>query len=274
MKEPFYILQVNNEMVKRLVQAPNQPHMHNHEEIIVVMEGTIEHFIDFSSTVHRAPFVSFITKRKVHRIKPIDDGTDCMGYVIRFQSEFVSETIFQLYHFFHNDAHVSFSTNREFDRFVALCKMLHEEAQQDAKDYSIIRSLLSTLLTILESEKRKSLGHSLKGKDDHPFIKFLQLLEENFHQPFRVSFYADKLFMSSRNLNLICQQILQKSASEIIQTRKLLEAKNLLTTTTKSIYEIGYDLGYKEKTYFSNIFRKKTGQSPSEFRRETRALLS
>ncbi len=81
-------------------------------------------------------------------------------------------------------------------------------------------------------------------------------MEDNFHRPLRVGFYAEKLFMSTRNLNLICQNILQQSVSEIIETRKLIEAKSLLTTTDKTIAEIAYELGYNENSYFSNVFKK------------------
>jgi len=80
--------------------------------------------------------------------------------------------------------------------------------------------------------------------------------------------------MSTRNLNLICQNILQQSVSEIIETRKLVEAKNLLTSTDKTIAEIAYELGYNENSYFSNVFKKKSGQTPGEFREEMKTLLT
>ncbi len=80
--------------------------------------------------------------------------------------------------------------------------------------------------------------------------------------------------MSTRNLNLICQSILQQSVSEIIETRKLIEAKNLLLTTNKTISEIGFELGYQEKAYFTNVFKKKAGMTPSEFRNEIQKLIS
>ena len=134
MKELFRIFRVNNFVLHELVKTPNLPHRHNYEEIIVVIKGTIEHFIDFDSTRLNAPFISFITKGKTHRISPIDTGEDCDGFVICFQSEFVSGSIFKLYHFFHDDANVVFSTRREFERFVALCKILDDEAQQDPPD--------------------------------------------------------------------------------------------------------------------------------------------
>lgn len=274
MNELFEIFRVNNLVLKELVQTSNLPHRHNHEEIIVVIKGTLIHFIDFDSSILSAPFVSFIAKGKTHRIKPIDNGEESDGFVIRFQTEFVAKTIFKLYHFFHDNANIVFSTNREFERFITLCQMLEEETQQVSSDYTIIQSLLGTMLAILYSEKRKSHNSNPPNHQDSPFIKFLQLLEENYHRSLSVSFYAEKLQMSSRNLNLICQRILQKSTIDIIQTRKLIEAKNLLTTTDKTINEIGFAIGYKEKSYFSNIFKKKTGKTPSAFRSEIKTLFS
>jgi AraC-like DNA-binding protein len=106
------------------------------------------------------------------------------------------------------------------------------------------------------------------------FKNFLRVLEDNFRRSEGVDFYAEKLFMSSRNLNLICQNILQQSVSEIIETRKLIEAKNLLISTDKSISEIGYELGYNEKAYFTTVFKRKSGQTPSDFREEMRQLIS
>lgn len=80
--------------------------------------------------------------------------------------------------------------------------------------------------------------------------------------------------MSARNLNLICKNILQQTVTEIIETRKLTEAKNLLAHSDKNISEIGFDLGFNEKAYFTNVFKKRTGQTPTEFREEMKKLLS
>lgn len=268
MKELFEILRVDKEISRQLVERSKIPHPHNYEEIIVVVKGEIEHFIDFESKLLQAPFVSFITKGKPHHIKPKDNDTDSEGYVIRFQSEFVSETIFQLYHMFHDNANVVFSSGREFKRFVKLCEMLHDEAQQTSPNFSIISGLLNILLTILEYQKRISLNKYESKIQHSQYIKFLHLLEENYHRPINVSFYADELNMTSRNLNIICQKILQKSMNDIIQTRRLTKAKSLLATTDKSISEIGFEIGYKEKSYFSHVFKRKTGKTPSEFRIE------
>jgi AraC-like DNA-binding protein len=154
--------------------------------------------------------------------------------------------------------------------------MMYNESLQTVPDFAIIRHLLSALFTMIESERKKTdnADKHFYNTQNITFKNFLAILEDNFRRPEGVDFYAEKLFMTSRNLNLICHNILQKSVSEIIETRKLIEAKNLLITTNKTISEIGFELGYNEKAYFTTVFKKKSGQTPSEFRDEMSRLIS
>lgn len=260
----------------KIAAAPDEPHHHDFEELIVGIAGCLEHFIDFKSTTFHAPFVSFVTKGKIHRVIPGTENGVCQMWVLRFKSEFIAETTFQLYSRYHDHANVTLQAGSCFNRLVAICDMIAGEMQQTAPDLAVVRHLLSVLFTMIESERRKTKPGETGNfsNQNTTFKNFLAILEENFRRPEGVEFYAEKLFMSPRNLNLICNQILQKSVSEIIETRKLLEAKNLLTTTDKTIAEIGFDLGYNEKAYFTAVFKKKSGQTPTEFREEMRRLTS
>jgi hypothetical protein len=64
MNQLFSIFTLTKEDVKGIASSPNQPHNHAYEELIVAVEGKLEHFIDFKSGVFDAPFVNFITKGK------------------------------------------------------------------------------------------------------------------------------------------------------------------------------------------------------------------
>ena len=148
--------------------------------------------------------------------------------------------------------------------------------QQSMPSLSVVRDLLKTLFTMIEPEREKYSisGQTFPKTQNTTFKNFLKILEDNFRRPEGVEFYAEKLFMSARNLNLVAHNILHKSVSEIIETRKLIEAKNLLISTDKTISEIGFELGYNEKAYFTTVFKKKSGQTPSEFRDEMRKIIS
>ena len=274
--QPFYIFQLTENEAKKIATSPDEPHSHDFEELIIGIEGKLEHIIDFKTTNFVAPFVSFVTKGKVHRVIPGINNGNCNMWVLRFKSEFIPETTFQLYSYYHDHANVKIQSGECFQRMVTLSEMMFGEMQQAIPDYAVIRHLLSALFTMIESERKKSDKDEsgIQKTQNITFKNFLKILEENFHRPEGVEFYAEKLFMSARNLNLICQNILQKSVSEIIETRKLIEAKNLLINSDKTVSEIGYELGYNEKAYFTSVFKKKSGQTPTEFREEMRKLVS
>ena len=276
MNEPFKIFTITEEDVLKINSLPNEPHHHDFEELILGIEGELEHFIDFKTTHFESPFVSFVTKGKVHRVKPCTKSGKCKLWVLRFKSEFIPETTFQLYSFYHDHANLKMQPGQCFERMITLCELIHAETQNPTPDYAVIRHLLSALFTMIESERKKQMPEetSLMKNQNTTFRNFLNILEENFRRSEGVEFYAEKLFMSVRNLNLICQSILQKSVSELIETRKLIEAKNLLMNTDMAISEIGYELGYNEKAYFSNVFKKKSGQTPTEFRDDMRKYVS
>jgi len=272
----FHIFPVTETDIDKIIGAPNRPHQHDFEELILGIEGQLEHFIDFKTEVIEAPFACFVSKGKTHRVVPGAKDGKCRMWVLRFKSEFIPDTTFQLYANYHDHANISMLPGACFQRLVTLSEMIAGEMQQAEPDLAVVRHLLSAMFTMIESERRKTapVEAGMQGTQNVTFKNFLKILEENYKRQEGVDFYAEKLFMSARNLNLICQNILQKSVSEIIETRKLIEAKNLLTTTDLTVAEIGFELGYKEKAYFTSVFKKKSGQTPTEFRDEMRQLVS
>lgn len=276
MNKLFQIFKIGSEEAIKISASPDEPHQHDYEELVVGMEGQLEHFIDFQNTVLNAPLVSFVTKGKVHRAIPkLKDGK-CNMWVLRFKSEFIPEITFQLYANYHNHAMLKLADDYSFKRLTTICEIIQGEMQQENPDLSVVRHLLTALFIMIESERNKisTPDTGLANTQNTTLQNFLKILEENYQRPVGVDFYAEKLFMSARNLNLISKNILQQTVSEIIETRKLIEAKNQLTYTDKNISEIGFDLGYNEKAYFTNVFKKRTGQTPSEFREEMKKLLS
>jgi AraC-like DNA-binding protein len=159
---------------------------------------------------------------------------------------------------------------------VSLCQIINHEYQEESPDFQTIRYLTAALISMIEAERKRiiPIEKSVKASQIDTFNNFLKIVEQNFRRDEGISFYADKMNMSERNLNIICKNNFQKSVSEIIETRKLIEAKNLLIHTDKSVSEIGYDLGYNEKSYFTRVFHNKLSVTPTQFREMTRAIIS
>lgn len=101
--------------------------------------------------------------------------------------------------------------------------------------------------------------------------QFLSLLEARFRSHKQTTHYAAALGRSASHLNRACTGALGRTASSLIRDRVMLEARRQLAFTGTGVAQIAYGLGYRDAAYFSRVFRRATGQSPSDFRRSVQA---
>ena len=97
---------------------------------------------------------------------------------------------------------------------------------------------------------------------------FKQLIDKQFRLIKLPKEYAELLYVTPNHLNALCQDLLGKTAGDVIRDRILLEAKRLLTNEGMTITEIAYDLNFQDNSYFTRFFKKYTGTTPEEFRKK------
>ncbi|MEF9480678.1 helix-turn-helix domain-containing protein [Chryseobacterium sp. 1B4] len=97
---------------------------------------------------------------------------------------------------------------------------------------------------------------------------FENLIEQHFTQQKSIAYYASLLGISSKHLNRIAQTVVQKTATDVITERVVLEAKRMLMYLDESLVEIAFRLGYEEYSYFVRVFRKSSGMTPTQFMRK------
>lgn len=78
---------------------------------------------------------------------------------------------------------------------------------------------------------------------------------------------ADAMNVSSDYLSSMLKQLTGKNVQEHIHQKMIEKAKEKLSTTTLSVSEIAYELGFEHPQSFSKLFKSKTNVSPMEFRR-------
>jgi AraC-like DNA-binding protein len=273
MNVPFVIQRITSDIVRSILMNPSEPHRHDHEELIIVTHGHPTHVVDFTSRLLDPPLIVYVAQGKVHSFIP-DEET--RGWVIRYSGDFIPQSNFNFYSTFLDD--VNFKLDFDFcsTTMSDLCEIMLRENSQEQIDYQMIRHLLHAVLSKLETATKKQfLDENVAGNAPLiTFNNFLQILEYNYKRPVGVEFYADKLNMSTRNLNLISQSVFGKSITEIIETRKLIEARRMLLNSEMNVAEIGFELGYNEKSYFTRVFHKKTGITPTGFRKQLQPVIS
>ena len=79
---------------------------------------------------------------------------------------------------------------------------------------------------------------------------------------------ADNMSVSQRYLSDTLKKETGKTTTEHLQLHLIEEAKNILLQPHKSISEVAYELGFEYPQYFSRLFKKKEGISPSEYQQK------
>ncbi|NRN29337.1 4-hydroxyphenylacetate catabolism regulatory protein HpaA [Photorhabdus heterorhabditis] len=112
--------------------------------------------------------------------------------------------------------------------------------------------------------------------DDHPvngvrgeikiFQRFNQLIDNYYHHHLSVPEYANKLGITESRLKDMCRRFANRPPKRLIFDRQLREAKRLLLFSDCAVFEIAYQLGFKDPAYFARFFNRLVGCSPSFWR--------
>jgi AraC family transcriptional activator of pobA len=118
-----------------------------------------------------------------------------------------------------------------------------------------------------KSQQQPQTLQSVRVKKD-PFI--LQDLKDTIEKEFKSKHtpgdYAVLLNISLNALTKITKKHFNKTLTNLITERIIIEAKRELYLTNKSIKELAYELGYEDEYYFSRFFKKNANISPQLYR--------
>ena len=94
-----------------------------------------------------------------------------------------------------------------------------------------------------------------------------KFIDENIQKPLTVKFIASNVFVSEDYLSKLFKKYTDRNISDYIIEKKIEYAKHLLSNTDIKISRIMEEIGYSSSTYFYAMFKKHTGKTPNEFRK-------
>lgn len=135
--------------------------------------------------------------------------------------------------------------------------------------YELLISYLKIILiTVSRLKKEQQLEPILAVENETPFIlqnlkNFIETHYKTKHSP---SDYANLLNISPKALAKITKDHFNKTLTNLISERIIIEAKRELYLTNKAVKEIAFDLGYDDEHYFSRFFKNNADISPQLYR--------
>lgn len=248
-----------------------KPHKHDFYIILLVTQGSGTHTIDFVTYPVKPQAIFFLSPGQVHAWELPQDTT---GYILFFTPEFYQracpEQKLYAFPFFNTLLRnpLMLISAKQTTIITGLIKSIDQERTNRHRQWEeVSASYLHILLIQLNRYFETYYGQDKITLPQYPAWNYLEeLLEQHFKQHQPISFYADKLHMTARQLNSLAKNTLNKSFSAVLQDRVLLEARRLLTHSGLTVTQIAADLGYFDNSYFARFFKKHLGQTPEQFR--------
>lgn len=180
------------------------------------------------------------------------------------------------YGFFSYDAHEALHlSDKEKDTVISIFKIIDEELNSRIDDFSqdVIISQIELLLNYANRfYKRQFITRKAVSND--LLQKLEDILDEYFNSDVSlrqgiptVQFLSAQLNMSPSYLSDMLRSLTGQNSQQHIHQKLIEKAKEKLSTTSLSVSEVAYELGFEHPQSFSKLFKTKTNLSPLEFRR-------
>ncbi len=159
-----------------------------------------------------------------------------------------------------------FSTAK-YSEYSAVLSHLFEVAASTSyvRDIKIHEKLSGLLVLLMEETQTSNIG-SLSTKIPE-LRQIKEYLDENYTQKITLDDLSAKFYINKFYLLEIFKQQYGMGVNEYMIHMRITKAKRLLRFTDKTVEEIAYSCGMNSLHYFSRIFKKVEGLSPSEYRR-------
>ncbi|MGO4790682.1 response regulator [Paenibacillus sp. 2KB_20] len=92
-------------------------------------------------------------------------------------------------------------------------------------------------------------------------------VQHNFNEDISLQQLAARFHLSEAHFSRLFRKRLGVSFIEYLTRLRMEQAKRLLGDENVRIYEVSLAVGYQDSRYFSQIFRKYTGETPTEYRK-------
>ncbi|MCZ8517373.1 AraC family transcriptional regulator [Paenibacillus filicis] len=259
-------------------------HSHDFVELVFLVDGQAEHLFEGQCYPIRAGDVFIINPGEIHsyRTKPGQriEIINCL-----FLPELISEAMlrelgvsrsmdyFYVYPFldagerFHHRLNLAGTKASEVGALLAA--MIVEWEQRRPGYTTIIRLQLLQLLIMLSRFYAEVSGKEYKPVEKERTVLIRRIngfLERHFDQKLAIPDLCTFFNISNRQLNRIFKQETGQTVTERIHQIRIERAKQYLMDGHDKVIEIAHRVGYEDPSFFTQLFRRKVGCSPGQYR--------
>lgn len=135
---------------------------------------------------------------------------------------------------------------------------------------SLANAIASTLVINLLRKYRTSITVKYDKKVNRQIDYIKSYIDSNYNEDIKLEDLSSMAYMNKFHLISEFKQSYRITPIEYLILKRVEVAKNLLISTNHTMEEISAMVGFNSQSYFNQVFKKKVGQTPSQFRRKHR----
>lgn len=250
----------------------SEPHRRSNYSITLLLSGESTQYIDFEKFTVKAPALIMLSPDQIHQ-----HSGDSLSEIVNisFSPEFLipetsaSGMICWACMFEKAVVELTDAQLKELMAFARL--MLRETENPQPLSDMIIRSQLKSIMAATARLPQLDIASIQSDTLQNRIVRqFNELSDLHYKDKTQVTHYADMMFVTPGHLNDTIKSAIGKTAKQIIDEKRITEAKRLLYWGEYSIKEIAGRLNFEDDGYFNRFFKKHTGATPASFQRSIR----
>ena len=216
------------------------------ENDLIIINSNIGHTVYVDSTVAACEIVGFgVEAVSISKINPRNYDIEATNFFhTNLADDFEAKTVF-------DDVLEEFKSDK-----------IYCQAMANAKASIFIINILRHF------EDDLTVKHDKKVNRQIDFIK--NYIDSNYSEDIKLEQLSTMAYMNKFHLISEFKQSYRVTPIEYLILKRIEISKNLLISTNHSMEEISSIVGFNSQSYFNQVFKKKTGQTPSQFRKKHR----
>ncbi|MEI8248490.1 MAG: AraC family transcriptional regulator [Lentisphaerota bacterium] len=208
-----------------------------------------------------------------HRAETLKDSSQSEAIFRWAHFQFFVAHSIDVFSFFKLPHVLSGIDGEKFGDFNEKLTRIHEN-----KDISAIESaagikkvafeLLDTMLKLVPMKE----NYPAIGEEIHKIEPALKYIEKNYARKITIADLAQRTNMSQTRFYVAFKNIIGLAPVEYLIKQRLKKSQRLLLMTELPIGEIAAQSGYEDQFFFSKLFKKHTGVTPSEYRQQAKHM--
>lgn len=236
-------------------------HRDDYYMIVLLTDGYARVEVDLEKLELKSGEILVVSPWQVHG-KPTGENWDADGWLLGFSPEILSEKEIRTAEEYSISPRPFSPGESTIKDIVVLCAMLEKNKDNESIAGALGAAVKSIVLVSLVTTDKDAASRYRSIT-----TKLRKLLETHLTTEKSPAAYASMLNISEVYLNEAVKGATGLSAGGYIRSRAIVQAKRQLAYTSLTAKEIAFALGYDDYAYFSKLFKKYTGKSPAEYRR-------